>query len=113
MSNPDITTSTAGMVSSPIRKFRPSNATQGDAFFSNWCRHCQCDKAMREGVAIDDCDDNERCDIIPLTLWYHADDPEYPGEWRYDANGNPICSAFVEAGDPIPRPRCTATMELF
>lgn len=95
------------------KKFRPSNATQADAFFSAWCYSCQRDKAMREGANFDDCDDSERCEIIGRTMAHDVDDPEYPVEWHYDDNGLPTCSAFVEAGETIPQPRCTATMELF
>ena len=52
----------------PIKIYRPSNGTEGDIFFDNWCRHCARDKAMREGADFDECDDNELCDIIARTF---------------------------------------------
>lgn len=97
---------------SEIRKFRPSNGTMGDCFFAGWCFQCQRDKAMREGANIDECDDNERCDIIAQTMIHDVDDPEYPIEWQYDKNGEPCCTAFVPLGDTVPAPRCEHTMEL-
>lgn len=97
-----------------IRKFRPSNATMGDAFFADWCQRCQRDKAMREGAAVDDCDDTERCDIIARTMAHDVTDAEYPIEWQYDAaTGEPVCTAFVEAGEQVPSPRCEHTLDLF
>jgi hypothetical protein len=94
-------------------KYRPSNGTEGDCFFAAWCCKCQRDKAMREGSNIDECDDNERCDIIANTMAYDLEDPEYPVEWQYGKDGQPCCTAFVTAGDAVPAPRCEHTMDLF
>jgi hypothetical protein len=79
-------------------KYRPSNATEGDFFFAAWCCKCQRDEAMREGCNVDECDDNERCDIIVKTMAFHVSDPDYPAEWRYGPDGQPMCAAFVAAG---------------
>ena len=95
----------------PIRLYQPSNATEGDWFFGRWCSKCARDKAMREGIPIEECDDNERCDIIPRTMLFNPDDEEYPQEWRYDGD-RPVCTAFVPAGEPIPPPRCEKTLDL-
>ena len=94
-------------------KYRPSNGTEGECFFAAWCFNCQRDKAMREGVDIDECDDNERCDIIANIFCYDVEDPEYPVEWQYGKDGQPCCTAFVPAGDPVPAPRCEHTLDLF
>lgn len=94
-------------------KYRPSNGTEGECFFAAWCCHCQRDKAMREGLDVNECDDSERCEIIANTFAYEIEDPEYPIEWQYGKDGQPCCTAFIEAGQPIPEPRCTQTMELF
>ncbi len=83
-------------------KYRPSNGTEGDSFFAHWCFKCQRDKAMREGADIDECDDNERCDIIANTMAYDVEDSEYPIEWQYDNNGEHCCTAFIEAGQTVP-----------
>lgn len=94
------------------KKYRPSNGTEGEIFFDAWCRQCQRDKSMREGVDIDECDDTERCDIIANTFAYDVEDAEYPVEWQYGKDGQPCCTAFVPAGESIPTPRCEHTQEL-
>lgn len=83
------------------RKYRPSNGTEGDIFMNAWCCRCQRDKAMREGADFDECDDNEVCQIIADTHYYDVDDPAYPKEWVIAQDGQPVCTAFVLAGDAI------------
>lgn len=100
------------MSDKPIRLYRPSNGTEGAWFWEAWCCRCQRDKAMREGADFDECDDNERCDIIANTMAFGIDEPSYPQEWRYDENGTPCCTAFVPAGDRVPE-RDEHTLPLF
>lgn len=100
-------------VSRAGEKYRPSNGTEGDLFMDAFCRRCQRDGAMREGMDFDECDDNERCDLIGRTMLHPIEAPEYPSEWQYGKDGQPCCTAFVPAGQPIPEPRCTLTRELF
>jgi len=95
------------------QKYQPSNGTEGEIFRDAWCCQCQRDKSMREGADFDECDDDECCDIIANTMAYDVDDPEYPEEWQFGIDGQPRCTAFVEAGQPIPEPRCTKTLDLF
>ncbi len=95
-----------------IEKYRPSNGTEGDFFMDAWCRHCARDKAMSEGMDLDDCDDNDFCRILNDTQRYGVDHPKYPIEWQYK-DGQPICTAFIQAGEPVPPPRCQHTLELF
>jgi hypothetical protein len=97
----------------PGKKYRPSSGTEGDMFFSCWCCKCARDKAMREGCDFDECDDNELCPIIANTQCYCVTDDQYPSEWTYDKNGQPCCTAFVTAGDPVPSPRCELTIDMF
>lgn len=94
-------------------KYRPSNGTEGQLFMDAFCRRCQRDGAMRSGDPVEDCDDEQRCDILGLTMIYQADEPEYPSAWQYGKDGQPCCTSFIEAGEPIPEPRCTSTLELF
>jgi hypothetical protein len=94
------------------QKYQPSNGTEGDIFMSAWCCECQRDRSMREGDPIEECDDNQRCDIIANTMFYDVSDPAYPSEWQYGQDGQPRCTAFVEAGEPIPH-RCEHTPDLF
>ena len=94
-------------------KYRPSNGTEGECFFSSWCCHCARDKSMREGDPLDECDDNEVCKIIADTFAYEVDDPRYPAEWQYEKDGQPCCIAFVRHGDQIHQPRCQHTVDMF
>ncbi len=96
----------------PGDPYQPSNGTEGECFFQSWCCHCQRDKAMREGADFDECDDDEKCDIIAMTMAHKPKDPDYPKEWTYDAEGVPICTAFIEAGNTVPEVD-TLTGDLF
>lgn len=62
---------------------------------------------MREGCDVDECDDNERCEIIAASFRGKA------VEWRVLETGEVFCMAFVPAWEPIPEPRCTATIDMF
>ena len=62
---------------------------------------------MREGVDIDECDDNEKCEIIGASFRGEA------VEWRELDNGKCICVAFVKAGTELPPPRCERTADMF
>jgi len=73
-------------------KYKPRTDTDQDSFFAAWCRQCQRDKAMRDGCDIDECDDNERCDIIASTQRYDVDDAAYPQQWQIGKDGQPCRS---------------------
>jgi hypothetical protein len=89
----------------------PSNSTEGDGFFNDWCHHCARDLTMSEGKHYDDCEENEICKIIGDTMAYKIADPEYPKEW-IKVDGVPTCTAFVQAGNPIPL-RDDLTIDMF
>lgn len=95
-----------------IELYRPSNGTEGDGFFSAWCMRCARDKTMSEGKNYDDCGPGEVCELIGNSMAFDVDDPKYPQEWRYGANG-PECTAFVPVGQDIPRERCAHTIDMF
>lgn len=82
-------------------KYQPSNGTEGECFFEGWCCRCARDKAMSEGKDYDSCSDDEICEIIGATMRFNVEDPDYPKEWIYGADGQPMCSAFVPVGDKI------------
>lgn len=91
----------------PGEQWKPSNATVGDSFLHHWCGQCARDKAMREGCDFDECDDDEKCEIIGASFRGEA------VEWRRMPSGEVKCIAFVEAGKPIPAPRCYKTADMF
>lgn len=94
------------------RPYQPSNGTEGEFFFEAWCRGCARDRAMREGDDVNECDDDEVCNLIARSMAFKPGDAEYPAEWQYDKTGQPCCTAFVPAGEPIPTPPCAHTMAL-
>lgn len=91
----------------PGEQWVPSNSTVGHSFLENECGNCARDKAMREGCDIDECDDNEKCEIIGASFRGEA------VEWRRMPTGEVKCIAFVPAGEPIPAPRCALTCDMF
>lgn len=68
-----------------ITLYRPSNGTEGEGFMSRHCYQCKHDDG---GIG-------ERvCAIIGNTMLYNVDEPGYPTEWRYGADGRPTCTKF-------------------
>ena len=63
--------------------------------------------SMSEGADLDDCDDDQRCEILAASFRGEA------VEWRELQDGRCICLAYVPAGQPIPPPRCGLTGDLF
>ena len=86
-------------------KYRPSNGTEGEMFMEKWCWQCERERAYEE-------DDEPPCPILDASMAYSIDDPKYPEEWVQDNEG-PRCTAFVPEGDPIPKPRCEHTQDMF
>lgn len=92
--------------------YRPSNSTDGCAFYAKWCENCAKDKHMSEGKDYDECSDDEVCQIIADTLAYPIQSPKYPKAWTYDKDGHPCCTEFVEVGQKMPH-RCAKTEDMF
>lgn len=85
----------------------PSNGTEGHSFLESACGTCQRDRAMREGVELDECDDNEKCEIIAASFRGEA------VEWRLLDDDTITCVAWIAAGQPVPPPRDEHTLDLF
>lgn len=96
-----------------MKKYQPSNATDGDAFMSAWCYEC---KAMDGyfGDAISDlCAGKQPCPILGRSFSYSPKDKQYPSEWTFADDGTPICTAFAPKGTPEAPVRCTETLDMF
>lgn len=91
----------------PGERYMPSNSTEGYSFIETWCGTCARDKAAREGADIDDCDDDEVCQILGASFRDEA------VEWRELEDGRCICVAHVPVGSPVPAPRCEHTHDMF
>lgn len=86
-------------------KYRPSNGTEGAIFMSQYCFTCK-------KCGMDEDSDIPPCQILGRTFGYSIDEPEYPSEWTYNDQGDPICSAYVnENADDVYR--CETTPDLF
>ncbi len=89
------------------RQWQPSNGTEGQAFIEAWCCECQRDRPLREGRDFLQVDpETETCQILNASFSGEA------VEWQIGADGQPRCTAFVPAGEAVPRPRCGHTLEL-
>lgn len=85
----------------------PSNGTVGYSFIEDFCTRCARDKAMREGAPLEECDDNECCEILAASFRGEA------VEWRRMPDGEVKCIAFVESFEGLPEPRCAHTADMF
>jgi hypothetical protein len=62
------------------RRWRPSNGTEGELFRAAFCDRCEHGRI--------------RCTIEGATFAHQVNDPEYPNEWQFGADGQPTCTAF-------------------
>jgi hypothetical protein len=68
--------------------YRPSNGTEGEVFYENWCADCRCDAAFRA-----DPDNARGCPIWACSMAFRVDDESYPRELYIDGDGQPRCAA--------------------
>lgn len=92
--------------------YRPSSGAEGEWFIGQWCARCERDKCQNGSKAMDDCSQEDFCQIIGNTMFMDVDNPDYPKEWVEDDDG-PRCTAFVEVGSELPAPRCSNTDDMF
>jgi len=72
-----------------MKKYRPSNGTEGCYFTSHWCDICAKDDFDP------DADDSKGCPILLKTLMMETDCKDYPEEWVCEDDGsNPRCTAY-------------------
>jgi hypothetical protein len=91
----------------PGELYIPSNSDDGHCFMESWCCQCARDKAMRDGANLEDCDDNEKCEIIANSFVGPVP------EWIYGPDGVPRCTAYIDADRPLPASIDTQTLPLF
>src|SRR5690606_19299951 len=79
------------------KSYQPSNGCEGVWFTETYCMNCiNCDP---------DPEGKKQCDILCNSMAYSPGDKEYPKEWVYDENENPICTEWKKwdwdnDGDP-------------
>lgn len=87
------------------QKYRPSNGSEGDVFYGNWCVDCACEAAHRADPALGD-----GCLILAASYAFDIDEECYPAEWQYSPAGQPCCTAHTTEGLTE---RCQLTKDLF
>lgn len=79
------------------KPYQPSNGTEGMDFVETYCMNCiHCDP---------DSNGKKQCQILCRTMVYNISDPQYPKEWIYNEDNEPICTSWVKwdwgnDGDP-------------
>lgn len=78
------------------KPFRPANGSEGDYFMEDFCFRCK-------HWVYDKPTETYGCKkrIHDETLFHDVDDPEYPKQWKYDDEGYPLCTAFVDENTPV------------
>ena len=82
----------------PGEKYRPSNGTEGVGFMEIFCMECERDRLFWA-------EEGDGCAIAARSMAFDVEDEMYPVEWTYDAEGRPVCTAFVPLGDRLPTDR--------
>lgn len=78
-----------------MKKYRPSNGTEGEGFIACFCERCTKDNFPDEN--------KPWCQILADTLAFDINDENYPKEWIWGMDGNPTCTAFEERKVITPR----------
>ena len=73
-----------------MRKYQPSNGTEGEMFHENYCYQCIHERWVHRQ---DENKEEDKCDIWSAAMIYDLKDPRYPEEWTYE-NGQPTCTGF-------------------
>ena len=74
-----------------IRKYQPSNGSEGECFILDHCYQCIHGKYEHTGEIED-----KPCDILTRSYFLDVKDKDYPIEWQYDKDNKPTCTAFVK-----------------
>lgn len=67
-----------------MKKYRPSNGTEGRQFESIFCSNCTKEQGKRT------------CKIWTNAMVYDINDKEYPSQLTYDSKNNPACTSFKD-----------------
>lgn len=91
--------------------YQPSNGTEGYAFIDKWCGNCERDKCQNGSIPMNECRDDDFCEILGRTMMCSISDQNYPKEWIRDESGS-RCTAFVNVGEQVPV-RDMQTIDMF
>lgn len=100
---PDFAATTAQLAG---KQWEPSNGTEGEIFWAEWCSRCARDKVMNGTVWEVDAGDDDYCPILSASFRGEAT------QWVYGADGQPTCTQFIPIGQPLAY-RCEHTPDMF
>jgi hypothetical protein len=70
-----------------MKKYKPSNGTEGELFINRHCANCVHENSFRKE------DGKKFCGILSATLTHEVNDKKYPTEWQY-IDDKPTCTKF-------------------
>lgn len=80
-----------------MKKYRPSNGTEGLCFMEIFCQRCIHEEYVNTGDPNSKC-----CGILNRTFLYDVDHPLYPKEWIEKPDGSCECTAFKPKAKATP-----------
>ena len=91
-----------GKTQAVIEKYRPSNASEGEWFMSQFCENCRRDSESNPCAIL--------CKTMMCIICEDGSD-DYPTEWRY-VDDKPVCTKFSDKHKPrnIPLAKSKATL---
>ena len=81
-----------------MKKYEPSNGTEGCWFTGLFCDNCEHERAYRNNP-----EKAAGCKILTNTFLFSTNDKYYPGEWTFDKDDKPTCTSFVKEVTPEER----------
>jgi hypothetical protein len=67
-----------------VRKYRPSNGSEGMWFSERFCFRCKAENI---------------CKILSAALCYDTSDEKYPKQWIVNEDGKPVCTSFHDKNE--------------
>lgn len=77
------------MSRNPGEPYRPSNGSEGMIFEAQFCDRCR-----KQPEPEDEKGNPQCCPIWLNSMAFEKEEPDYPKEWVYDAQGEGVCTAF-------------------
>lgn len=74
------------------KKYTPSNGMEGGLFYHCYCASCVKDEEFRQTGF-------NSCEILRNTMMHNVKDEEYPVQWVYGDDGQPVCTAHEKMAD--------------
>lgn len=87
--------------------FEPCDDGERVLFLSSWCWQCARFETVEPESGV-----IRVCPILEAGAGFDAPRP-LPGEWLIGEKGQPVCTGWVELGQPVRPARCPHTRDMF